>query len=98
MYSRLYDFLNKYNYLYKKKIGFRNSHSTKQKEIITITETIRKALDRDEYSYGVFLDFHNAFDIVNRKILIGKLNHYGVKGLSLDYFKPYLTNRQRKPQ
>ena len=55
-------------------------------------------LDGDEYSYGVFLDFHNAFDTVNRKILIGKLNHYGVKGLSLDYFKPYLTNRQRKPQ
>ena len=98
MYSRVYDFLNKYNYLYKKKFGFRNSHSTKQKEIITITETIRKALDRDEYSYGVFLDFHNAFDTVNRKILIGKLNHYGVKGLSLDYFQPYLTNRQRKPQ
>ena len=28
MYSRLYDFLNKYNCLYKKQFGFRNSHST----------------------------------------------------------------------
>ena len=71
MYSRLYDFLNKYNCLYKKKFGFRNSHSTKH-ALITITETIREVLDRDEYSCGVSLDFQKAFDTVNHKTLIGK--------------------------
>ena len=70
MYSRLYDFLNKYNCLYKKQFGFRNSHSTNHASI-TITETIREALDRDEYSCGVFLDFQKAFDTVNHNILIG---------------------------
>ena len=44
MYSRLYDFQNKYNCLYKKQFGFRNSHSTNH-ALITITETIREALD-----------------------------------------------------
>ena len=94
MYSRLYDFLNKYNCLYKKQFAFRNSHSTNH---VLITETIREALDRDEYSSGVFLDFQKAFDIVNHKILIGKLNHCGVRGLSLDWFKSYLTD-SKKPQ
>ena len=51
MYSRLYDFLNKYNCLYKKQFGFQNSYSTNH-ALITITETIREALDGDEYSCG----------------------------------------------
>ena len=46
MYSRLYDFLNKNNCLYKNQFGFRNSHSTNH-ALITLTETIREALDRD---------------------------------------------------
>ena len=82
MYSRLYDFLNKYNCIYKKQFGFQNSHSTNHASI-TITVTIREVLDRNEYSCGVFLDFQKAFDTVNHKILISKLNHYGVRGLSL---------------
>ena len=63
VYSRLYDFLNKY----KKQFGFQNSHSANH-ALITITETIREALDRDEYSCEVFLDFQKAFDAVNREI------------------------------
>ena len=95
MYSRFYDFLNKYNCLYRKQFGFQNSHSTNH-ALITITETVRDALDRDEYPCGVFLDFQKAFETVNRQILTGKLNHYGVRGLSLDWFTSYLTNRQKK--
>ena len=95
MYSRLYNFLNKNNCLDKKQFGFRNSHSINH-ALITITKTIREALDRDEYSCGVFLYFHNAFDTVNLKNLIGKLNHYSIRGLSLDWFKSCLTNRQQK--
>ena len=95
MYSRLYDFLNKYNCLYRKQFGFQDSHSTNH-ALITITETVRDALDRDEYSCGAFLDFQKAFETVNHQILTGKLNHYGVRGLSLDWFTSYLTNRQKK--
>ena len=42
-----------------------------------------------------FLDFQRAFDTVNHKISIGKLNHHRVRELSLDWFKLYLTNRQQ---
>ena len=95
MYSRFYDFLNKYNCLYRKQFGFQNYHSTNH-ALITITETVRDALDRDEYSCGVFLDFQKAFETVNHQILTCKLNHYDVTGLSLDWFTSYLTNRQKK--
>ena len=42
------------------------------------------------------LDFQKAFDTVNHKILISKLNHYGVRRLSLDWFKSHLTKRRQK--
>ena len=95
MHSRLYDFLNKYNHLYKNQFASRNSYSTNH-VLITNTETIREAIDRDEYSCRVFLNFQKAFDTVNREILIGNLNHYGVRAVSPNSFKSYVTNKQQK--
>ena len=92
MYSRLSKFLDKFYCLYKKQFGFRNVHSTNQ-ALISITEEIRKALDNNESSCGVFLDFQKAFDTVNHKILIDKLHHYGVRGVTLSWFESCLTNR-----
>ena len=37
-----------------------------------------------------------SFDTVNHEILIDKLNHYGVRGLSLDWFKSQSTKMQQK--
>ena len=79
----------------QKIIWFSNSHPTNH-AWITITETIKEAVDRDEYWCRVFLDFQRAFDTVNHGILTSNLNHHGVRGLSFDWFKSYLTNRQQK--
>ena len=49
-------------------------------------------LHKDEFACGVFLDFQKAFDTVNHNILIAKLNHYGIRGITLDWFQSYLTN------
>ena len=56
MYTRLYNFLEKYHCLYKKQFGFTNSHST-HNALISITEKFRESVDNNEYSCGVFLDF-----------------------------------------
>ena len=95
MYTRLYNFLEKYNCLYKKQFGFRNSHSTNH-ALISITEKIRESLDNNEYSCGVFLDFQKAFDTVNHNILLKKLHHYGIRGITNDWFKSCLNNRTQQ--
>ena len=60
---RLLKFLEK-KCLFSKQVGFRNKHSTTH-ALIDLTETIRKALDDNEFACEVFLDFKKAFDMVN---------------------------------
>ena len=62
--------------------------------MITITEKIRDAIDNNQYSCGVFLDFQKAFDTVNHRIRLLKLEYYGISGIPHDLTKSYLTNRK----
>lgn len=54
---------------------------------------ITKVLDNKEFVIGVFLDLSKAFDIVNHSLLLQKLEHYGIRGIVLDWFKNYITKR-----
>ena len=56
---------------------------------------IRKALDEDKFACGVFIDLQKAFGTVDHVILFSKFNHNGVRGASYQWFKTYLTGRQR---
>ena len=84
--------MNQNKCLFNNQFGFRNHHSTNH-ALISITEKIRNALDDGKYGCGVFLDFQKAFDTVNHKILLSKLEHYGIRGMPLKLFQNYLINR-----
>ena len=43
----------------------------------------------------MFLDFANAFDIVDHRILLSKLQNYGIRGIAKDLFESYLTNHKQ---
>ena len=92
MFNRVYGFLEKYKCIYNLQFGFRSKHSTNH-ALVEITETIRKALDDGKNACGVFVDLQKAFDTVNHDILIGKLDHYGIRGTANNWFSSYLKNR-----
>ena len=60
-----------------------------------ILPKLSRALEEGEYVLGLFLDFSKAFDTVNHEILFTKLEFYGVRGVSLDLFKSYLSGRKQ---
>ena len=93
MYERLYTFLD-YNIIYDLQFGFRQQYSTSH-ALINITENIRKALDDGNVGCGVFVDLQKAFDTIDHQILLAELNHYGIRGVSNDWFKSYLSNRNQ---
>ena len=83
MYKRLYTFLNSNNIIYNLQFGFRQQFSTSH-ALINITENIIKAYDSDNIDCGVFVDLKKAFDTVDHQILLAKLNHYEICGVSND--------------
>ena len=55
IFKRVYEFLENYNCFYDLQFGFRSKHSTVH-ALITITESIRSALDENKYVCGIFVD------------------------------------------
>ena len=91
-YSRLSSFIKQQKILYELQFGFREGHSTHM-AIIQLLDSIITSLDKGEYSAAIFLDFSKAFDTVNHAILLDKLNHYGIRGISNLWVESYLHNR-----
>ena len=94
MYKQLINYIEKYDILCQFQFGFRIGRSTEQ-AIAEITDKLKKAIDNNLFTCGVFLDFAKAFDTVNHNILLTKMEKYGIRGLPLQWFTNYLTNRQQ---
>ena len=92
MYNRLYKYLNDNSILYKKQYGFQEGHST-ELAIVQLVDQIRNSFEGKQYTLGVFVELSKAFERVNHKILISKLENYGLRGKNLLWFISYLTNR-----
>ena len=88
------DFINKHEILYNKQFGFQKKMSTEY-AVNTVVTNIINCLEKKEQGFCIFLDFAKAFDTVNHEILIKKLEHYGIRGLALQWFKSYLSDRRQ---
>ena len=94
MHSRLIEFLEKREILSNKQFGFQKDFSTNY-AILNLLEIIQKALDDGQIACGIFIDFEKVFDTVSHDILLEKLDHYGIRGISNDWFRSYLNDRSQ---
>ena len=63
-----------------------------------IINDIQSNMNQRLLSSGVFIVLKKAFDTVDHEILLDKLNHYGFRGISNDWFSSYLKNRIQTTQ
>ena len=94
MYKRIIKLLDKHNTLNEHQYGFRKKHSTTHAMLELVTK-ITNAIDNNQYTMGIFLDLSKAFDTVNHAVLLYKLEHYGIRGIVLEWFKNYLQFRKQ---
>ena len=94
VYEQLYAYLVNNNYLCQNQYGFRKLHSTEH-AVLELVDRIILDLDRGNTPLAIFLDtsISKAFDTLNFDILLYKLEYYGIKSVSLQWFKSYLQNR-----
>ena len=74
--------------------GFRKNHSTMD-TIAKFSNDIFNGINKRELTVACFIDLAKAFDTVNHKILLKKLEMLGITGNLKKLFENYLTNRKQ---
>lgn len=88
-------YLEQHQIISKFQSGFRANHST-ETSLQHVTNSWLANMDAGLINGVLFLDFQNAFDTVNHKILLScKLGCYGIRGLALSWFQSYHSNSKQ---
>lgn len=91
--KRMLDFLKGTEFLSNLQFGFRENLSTED-ALLKFMDLVIDGLNKSERSAGLFIDITKAFDTVNHEILINKLYNAGFRGVVLDWFRSYLSDRE----
>ena len=92
IYDQTYSYFQQNNLFYSSQYGFRKGHSTEY-AALELVDRIVQHLDNNKLPINFYLDLSKAFDTLDHKILLHKLQFYRIHGITLSIFKNYLSNR-----
>ena len=92
--TRLDSFVDKHQLLSNHQYGFRSGRSTSM-AVMEVVEALSSGIENKEYAVGVFIDLKKAFDTIDHRILLQKMERYGIRGVASEWLKSYLQERQQ---
>ena len=94
VHNQMINFFEKYNLLDDCQYGFRAGRSTTQ-AVMNHLDYVYECLDNGDVIMSIFIDFSKAFDCIDHELLLKKLELYGIRGVTGQWFRSYLYNRQQ---
>ncbi len=95
IYTKLLNFLESNKFFQERQYGFRKKRSTLH-AILDLTNRLTQVLASGRVAMAILLDVRKCFDMLDRDILLGKLEHFGIRGRALDLFKSYFRDRKQR--
>ena len=92
--KHLLSYMESNKLFHKFQSGFRKDHSCNT-SLTALVDTWLSAINDEEITGAVFLDFKKAFDLVNHGVLLEKLNIYLRDSNALAFFTSYLEDRKQ---
>ena len=90
IYEQVYDHMMVTEQLSEFQFGFREKHSCEDCILYLLSKLCRS---EKQHTMSLFLDTSKAFDSIPQKILLEKLDHYGIRNMGLKWFRDYFKNR-----
>ena len=94
VHHQVHHFLNEHELLSPFQCVFRKKHSN-ETAAIAFSDFVRKGMDQGLLTGAVFIDLRKAFDSADHKLLVNKLETYGLSEKELSWFRCYLTERRQ---
>ena len=95
IYARLLAHIDKKSILVCEQYEFR-THSSTEKAAFTLINSILTAMNNNLIVGGIFCELQKAFDCVNYKILLDKLEFCEIEGKFKTLIESYLTGRHQR--
>ena len=95
VFTSIMDHVDKNKILNHFQHGFRKQHSCETQLVTTIEDLARGLQERQQIDL-LILDFSKAFDVVSHRLLLGKLDYYGIRGNTLGWVTDWLTGRTQR--
>ena len=93
--KKLMNFLLSTDFFHGSQLGFLKGRSTSH-AVLEAVNYASKAINNNEFWVGIFLDVKKAYDCNDHSVLLNKLENAGVWGVTLKWFKSFISSRRFK--
>ena len=85
VFEQLLAYMETNRLLFSDQYGFRPGHSTELASVKFVNDLIQQ-MDTFNIPTSILIDLSKAFDTLDHKIMLSKLQYYGISGIELNFF------------